>query len=87
MPQVLFVETRQIRRNHKTVQWRAGETYEYDHEMEPMIKIGHARVVEDAPAFGELPETVINLAVMESAKAGLENQDKSLASKAHTAKK
>jgi hypothetical protein len=50
MPLVRFVETRQIRRNHKTVQWRAGEIYEYDPEMEPMIKIGHAAIVEEAPA-------------------------------------
>jgi hypothetical protein len=50
MSLVKFVETRQIRRNHKTVQWRAGETYEYDPEMEPMIKIGHARIVEVEPA-------------------------------------
>lgn len=47
MPKVLFVETRQIRRNHKTVQWRAGETYDLDPEMQPMIDIGHARVLDE----------------------------------------
>lgn len=47
MPKVKFVETRQIRRNNKTVQWRAGETYDYDKEMQPMIDIGHATVLAD----------------------------------------
>ena len=46
MTKVMFVETRQIRRNHKTVQWCAGESYEFDPEMQPMIDIGHARIVE-----------------------------------------
>lgn len=51
MPTVEFIETRQIRtRDHKTIQWRAGERYEYDPEMEPMIKIGHAKIVEFEPS-------------------------------------
>ncbi len=47
---VHFSEFRQIRRNDRTIKWLAGETYDYDPDMEPMIKIGHARLVpEDAP--------------------------------------
>src|SRR5580704_12261670 len=44
---VHFVEFRQIRRNDRTIKWLAGETYDYDPDMEPMIKIGHARLVPD----------------------------------------
>ena len=50
---VQFVETRQIRRNHKTVQWLRHGVYPYDKEMDPMIAIGHAKFVEEEPA----PET------------------------------
>ncbi|OAI29450.1 hypothetical protein A1351_23345 [Methylosinus sp. R-45379] len=58
--EVYFVETRQIRRNHKTIQWKAGHTYLYDPEMEPMIKIGHARIVvkEASPAQEPAQEPV-----------------------------
>ncbi len=55
MTDVLFVETRQIRRNHKTVQWRAGETYPFEPEMQPMIDIGHARIVDDVAAAEPAP--------------------------------
>jgi hypothetical protein len=47
---VYFVEGRQIRRNHKTVQWKGEHTYPYDKEMDDAIAMGHARFVEPEPA-------------------------------------
>lgn len=55
MPRVHFVEFRQIRRNDRTIKWFAGETYDYDPDMEPMIKIGHARLVPDEPPAAAQP--------------------------------
>lgn len=64
MPNVYFVETRQIRRQHKTIQFRAGETYEFsdermaDPEIAAMFKIGHARLVEEPAEEAEQQDPV-----------------------------
>lgn len=47
---VAFSESRLIRRKGETVKWWAGQTYDYDPDMDPMIEIGHARFVEEPKA-------------------------------------
>lgn len=47
---VAFRETRQIRRNGETIKWWAGQTYDFDPDMQPMIDIGHASFLDEAQA-------------------------------------